>query len=68
MLEWLTWNLLVWVSRVWATRYMDQWTKFQFNTMYGKVYVGIERETPYPESFSDLVSKQISYPNTTNRF
>lgn len=51
MMESLAWWLLVRVTRWWSTRYMDQWDKFQFETKYGTVYVGLERETPWPDSF-----------------
>ncbi len=56
-LEWLAWWLLVRITRWWSWSYMDQWTKFKFETKYGTVYVGITREEPYPDSFDLIDSK-----------
>lgn len=49
--ERLAWWALVRVCHFWATRYLDQWDKFRLDTEYGPVYVGLERETMWPESF-----------------
>jgi hypothetical protein len=53
MMERLTWRIMLWATRRWATRYMDQWTKYRLRTEFGPVYVGLERATPWPESFDD---------------
>ena len=52
-MQWLTWKLLIWSSRRWANRYMDQWTKYRLKTLYGPLFVSLMRETPWPDSYDD---------------
>ena len=50
----IVWWLLTWSCRWWATNGMDQFETFKFNTPYGEVFVGIHRETPYPDAFDSI--------------
>jgi len=54
LLEKLTWRLLVWSSRRWAIRYMDQWDKFKFQTPHGTIYVTLSMESESPDSFEEV--------------
>lgn len=58
----LSWYCLI-KSVHWWSKYLDQWTKFKFETEYGTIYVSIERENMYPDSFEEIDASG-NYPHT----
>lgn len=55
------WTALVSNCHRWASNHMDQWEKFSFDTRYGKIYVTISRQDPYPGDFGvvDMIGRPI---------
>lgn len=45
------WNDLIRATVAWAER-MDQWTKFQFPTKFGNVFVTLSRMAEFPDEFT----------------
>lgn len=48
------WKAMVANCHRWASKHMDQWEKFKFNTRYGMVYVTIRRSDEYPDDFGEV--------------
>lgn len=48
---------LVAAAHEWATKHMDQWEKFKFETPHGWIYVSITMTTNYPDSFDKVELK-----------
>ena len=55
MMQKIAWWVLVQVLRFWCNRYIDKWERVCLITEYGPVFLSIDRETPWPESFDHIV-------------
>ena len=54
MMENIIWKFMITLVRIWANRYMDQWEQVKFKTPNGMIYLSIQRDTQYPNSYNEI--------------